>query len=68
LTVRWQHVAKDGADLPEAQRTPRLARQLVSMGETFDYLYTPTAPGDLRLEVRAPGPGTLLARVPIKVR
>lgn len=67
LEVRWRQVAKDGADLPEARRVDRPARQIVSMGETYDYLYTPSASGDLRLEVRA-GNGTLLARVPIRVR
>ena len=64
--VRWQPVAKDGADLPESQRVAKAARQLVSMGETFDYLFTPAAPGDLRIEVRQGA--FLLARVPIRVR
>ena len=66
LIVRWQPVAKDGADLPESQRAAKRARQLVGMGETYDYVYTPAAPGNLRIEVRG-GP-TLLARVPIRVR
>ena len=66
FVVRWQFVAKDGADLPESQRVTKTARQVVGMGETYDYLYTPTAPGDLRLEIRA-GPA-LMARVPIRVR
>ena len=65
--MRWQLWAKDGADLPAAQRVARRARQIVSMGETYDYLYAPSAAGDLRLEVRA-GTGELLARVPIRVR
>jgi hypothetical protein len=66
LLVRWQFVAKDGAELPESQRVAKTARQVVSMGETFDYLYTPEAPGDLRIEIR--GGSALLARVPIRVR
>jgi FtsP/CotA-like multicopper oxidase with cupredoxin domain len=66
LIVRWQPVAKDGADLPEARRVAKAARQLVGMGETYDYLYTPTAPGNLRIEVR--GGTTLLARIPILVK
>jgi FtsP/CotA-like multicopper oxidase with cupredoxin domain len=67
FVLRWQHVAKDGADLPELQWAPRPAFQIVSMGETFDYLYTPTSPGDVRLEVRS-GAGVLLARVPIRAQ
>jgi manganese oxidase len=66
LILRWQFVAKDGADLPEVQRVSKTARQLVSMGETFDFLYTPTTPGDLRIEVR--GGALLLARIPIRVK
>jgi manganese oxidase len=66
LAVQWQPVAKDGADLPEARRALRQARQIVGMGETYDYVYTPTAPGNLRIEFRA-GP-LLRARVPIRVQ
>lgn len=66
LILRWQFVAKDGADLPESQRAIKAARQIVGMGETYDYLYTPTAVGDLRIEAR--GGVNLLARIPIKVK
>jgi FtsP/CotA-like multicopper oxidase with cupredoxin domain len=67
LLVRWSLVAKDGADLAKPHATPTLARQRVSMGESYDFLYTPPRPGDLRLEVRSQG-GALLVRVPIRVR
>lgn len=67
--VRWRPLAKDGADLPERARAPRAARQIISMGETYDFEYTPTRPGVLRIEVRAPGlQGALLVRVPVKVQ
>ncbi|HET7373861.1 MAG TPA: multicopper oxidase domain-containing protein [Gemmatimonadaceae bacterium] len=67
--VRWRPLAKDGADLPEQARVPRAARQIISMGETYDFEYTPTRPGVLRVEVRAPGlQGALLVRVPVKVQ
>jgi FtsP/CotA-like multicopper oxidase with cupredoxin domain len=66
LTQQWQPVAKDGADLPTTQRAIRPARQIVGMGETYDYVYTPSAPGHLRIEIR--GGGNLLARIPIRVR
>lgn len=66
--VHWRPLAKDGADLPERARVPRPARQIISMGETYDFEYTPTRPGVLRIEVRAPGlQGALLVRVPIRV-
>lgn len=68
LQARWLFVAKDGADLPGPQRVTRPARQIVSMGETYDFSYTPSAAGHLRLEVRAGGTGALLARVPIRAQ
>jgi FtsP/CotA-like multicopper oxidase with cupredoxin domain len=52
-SVEWRAVAKDGADLPPQQREVRLAhRQPVSVGETYDFEWTPTAPGPYWLEVR----------------
>lgn len=68
LVGQWRPVAKDGRDLPEAARVPRLARQTISMGETYDFEYTPERPGNLRLEWRATQPfARLIARVPIRV-
>jgi FtsP/CotA-like multicopper oxidase with cupredoxin domain len=67
LVVPWRPIAKDGADLPDAARVPRRARQVISMGETYDFEFTPTARGTMRVEVRGGGPGGLLARVPIRV-
>lgn len=69
MVVRWRPVAKDGADLPESSRAPRLARQGISMGETYDFEYTPPSPGIMRLEIRVAAPtGNLLTRVPIRVQ
>jgi FtsP/CotA-like multicopper oxidase with cupredoxin domain len=75
MLVAWHPIAKDGFDLPLAARGARRARQIVSMGETYDFEYTPREPGVLRLEVRTanppPGfgqPGKLLVRVPIRVQ
>jgi len=68
LVLRWRPVAKDGADLPESNRTPQRARQMVSMGETYDFEVTPRERGHLRIEIRGGGPAArLLARVPIRV-
>jgi FtsP/CotA-like multicopper oxidase with cupredoxin domain len=64
--LQWVPVAKDGADLPVSQRVAKRARQVVGMGETYDYLYTPTAPGNLRIEIR--GGANLVARIPVRVQ
>jgi len=52
--VRWRAVAKDGADPPPAQVIEQEARQIISVGETYDYEFRPAAKGDLRLEVLRP--------------
>ena len=52
--VRWRALAKDGADLPPAQGIEQEARQVVAVGETYDFEFQPAAPGDLRLEVLRP--------------
>jgi FtsP/CotA-like multicopper oxidase with cupredoxin domain len=67
LIVRWRPVAKDGADLPEAVRTSRPAQQIVTMGETYDFEFTPERKGELRLEVRTQPPARLLMRTPIRI-
>lgn len=69
LVVQWTPIAKDGADLPPEARRPRLARQIVSMGETYDFSFTPPARGLWRIEVRGAGPNArLLARVPLRAQ
>ena len=52
--VHWRAIAKDGADLPPLQATAKEARQVVSVGETYDFEFQPTEKGDLRLEVLRP--------------
>ena len=64
MVVSWRPVAKDGFDLPSAMQASRPARQVVSMGETYDFEYTPQQRGTLRLEVRT---SQLVVRVPIRV-
>jgi FtsP/CotA-like multicopper oxidase with cupredoxin domain len=49
--VRWRPLARDGADLPSALRTSRLAREQLGPGETADFTFTPARPGHLSLEV-----------------
>jgi FtsP/CotA-like multicopper oxidase with cupredoxin domain len=52
--VGWRAIARDGADLPPAQATPRPAQQIISVGETYDFEFQPTSAGDLRLEIFRP--------------
>ena len=51
--VRWRAIAKDGADLPSALATERLAFLPLSNGETYDFEYSPAAPAELRFEITA---------------
>ena len=48
--VQWRAIAKDGADLPPNQATMRAASFVIGIGETYDFEFEPTAPGELRLE------------------
>ena len=71
--VRWTPLAKDGADLPASARVERMAKQVISIGETYDFEYTPDRPGGLRLLVTDtpgplnPTPPRPLIAVPIRV-
>ncbi len=38
----WKPLAKDGATLPAGQTAPRPARQIVTVGETYDFEIQPT--------------------------
>jgi len=49
--VRWRALAKDGQDLPPAQATERDARLIVTVGESCDFEFRPSAPATLQLEV-----------------
>ncbi|MDX1393222.1 MAG: multicopper oxidase domain-containing protein [Gemmatimonadota bacterium] len=65
--VRWIPRAHDGFDLPPGQREPELADRRIAVGETYDFEYTPTRPGELRVEFRT-GIGVLLVDQRITVR
>ena len=49
--VRWRPLARDGADLPPALRTSAVALMTMGPGETADFTYVPSQPGDMMLEV-----------------
>jgi FtsP/CotA-like multicopper oxidase with cupredoxin domain len=52
IPVGWRAVAKDGADLPPGQALVRPARQIIGVGEAYDFEFTPEEPGPLRLVVK----------------
>ncbi|MSR35692.1 MAG: hypothetical protein EXR95_03460 [Gemmatimonadetes bacterium] len=48
--VQWRAVAKDAVDLPPAAAVLQSADVQVSVGETYDFEYAATEPGQLTLE------------------
>ncbi len=50
IPVEWRAVAKDAVDLPASQATMRRADLQISVGETYDFEFEATAPGELTLE------------------
>jgi hypothetical protein len=64
---RWTPIARDGADLPPAQRVTTPSRYGVTIGRTADFEITPGDPGDMRLEMQTSS-GRLLGKIPIHVR
>ena len=67
----WRPLAKDGAEVPPASRMERPARVRMGVGETYDFLWTPVAPGEAMLRVHVPfptWPGSVDVRQPIRVR
>jgi len=65
--ARWRLLAKDGADVPAAQSVVKPARQLISVGETYDFEWHPETPRNAWLEIRR-GSGEWLLQAPIAVR
>lgn len=51
--VEWLNIAKDGIDLAPAVN-PTLARQTISVGETYDVKFSASKPQDLLLELLLP--------------
>lgn len=64
--VGWRPQAHDGWTLPVHRRYETPGRQPVSVGETYDFTFTPERPGELALELWLPGP-RLAVRQPIRV-
>ena len=64
--LTWRSIAKDGMDLPEDQVSQRASEIQMGNGETYDFDFVPTEPGNLRLDITAAN-GNLLASMPIHV-
>jgi FtsP/CotA-like multicopper oxidase with cupredoxin domain len=64
---RWRPVGKDGAEVPAPRAVVGPARVAISVGETYDFAYTPPAPGMLRLEIWTPDGAARLRVVPVRV-
>lgn len=64
--VTWRALAKDGATLPLALERTGPARLTMGVGETYDFTWTPDAPGDAELRVTIPN-GPSVGRLPVRV-
>lgn len=62
----WSPVANDAWGLPEHRQEGIPAEKAISVGETYDYAYTPEVTGEVHLEVRS-GEGRLLIDQMIQV-
>ena len=67
--TRWTLLAKDGAEVPSSQRNARPARQIITVGETYDFELTPMAPrpDGLWMELRR-GNGELVFQWPVRIK
>jgi FtsP/CotA-like multicopper oxidase with cupredoxin domain len=65
--LRWRALAKDGMDLPADQAAEMTSEVQMGNGETYDYEYVPTAPGEMKLDI-TDAAGRLLASMPIRVQ
>lgn len=52
--MQWKVIAKDGADLPQAQLRSSTADMGIAVGETYDVEYQAETPGLADLEIRQP--------------
>ena len=61
-SLKWRAIAKDGADLPTQQATVRDAVQVISVGETYDFEFSPEKPGDYELRFYSEG-GSVVTQI-----
>jgi len=67
--IRWTPVGKDGREVAPSERIARLARQQITVGETYDFELAPmpARPDGLWLELRR-GSGELVLQWPVRVK
>ncbi|HYK52589.1 MAG TPA: hypothetical protein VEV38_03580 [Candidatus Eremiobacteraceae bacterium] len=65
--MRWTPLAIDGADLPRGLQQPAIAVQRLTIGQTLDYAFTPSAPGVLKIVVRNGVAGPVVGDLTIEV-
>ena len=65
--LRWRGWAKDGMDLPPDQHVEGPSEIQMGNGETYDFDFVPSGPGDIRLDITNAG-GVVLVSMPIRVR
>jgi manganese oxidase len=65
--LTWRALAKDAVTLPRERATERPASFQIGNGETYDFEFTPAAPGEMRLEITT-GAGARLLTQAIRVR
>ena len=65
--LSWRALAKDGRDLPDDRAIDGPSEIQMGNGETYDFEFSPTTPGDMRLDITN-ALGDLLTRMPIHVR
>ena len=66
--VRWNPLARDGADLPAALRAAKPAVLSMGPGETADFTYVPSQPESMMLEVWIEGGQRIALPVEVKAR
>jgi manganese oxidase len=66
--TRWTPLARDGADLPVALRIRSVAMATMGPGETADFTYVPTRPGEMSLEVWIPNGMRVVLPVTVRAR
>jgi FtsP/CotA-like multicopper oxidase with cupredoxin domain len=66
--ARWKPLASDGADLPVALRDAKAAVVAMGPGETADFTYVPTRPGNMQLEVWITGGQRVVLPVEVQAR
>jgi FtsP/CotA-like multicopper oxidase with cupredoxin domain len=65
--LTWRGIAKDGMDLPSDQSVSGPSEIQMGNGETYDFEFSPTTPGDVHLDITNAA-GVLLTTMPVHVR